>query len=374
MRTFKLHYILLAAIIVCQACTSPNDAANDWQLGPFVKQDDANPILTALDSTAFFCPVRQDSVFWEAKDVFNPTALVKDGKVHLLYRAEDEIGKFAGTSRIGLATSTDGIHFDRQPAPIFFPENDSLSKYEWEGGCEDPRIAETEDGTYFMTYTAYDGQVARLLIASSKNLTAWTKHGPVFQRAERGKYINLWSKSGAIVCKKQGDRFVATKINGKYWMYWGDTNIYLAWSDDLISWTPVTDESAGVTEYNLKPIFGPRPGKFDSDLVEPGPQAMITDKGILLVYNSRNMGENADPNIPEGTYSGGQILLDANDPSVVINRSAQYFITPDRDYEITGQVNKVCFLEGLVNFKGKWFLYYGTADSKIAVAVSESKL
>jgi predicted GH43/DUF377 family glycosyl hydrolase len=42
---------------------------------------------------------------------------------------------------------------------------------------------------------------------------------------------------------------------------------------------------------------------------------------------------------------------------------------PEKKYEITGQVNQVCFLEGMVPFNGKWFLYYGTADSKIAVAV-----
>jgi predicted GH43/DUF377 family glycosyl hydrolase len=42
---------------------------------------------------------------------------------------------------------------------------------------------------------------------------------------------------------------------------------------------------------------------------------------------------------------------------------------PDNIYEISGQVGHVCFAEGLVNYKGKWFLYYGTADSKIAVAV-----
>ncbi|WP_265200337.1 hypothetical protein [Aureitalea sp. L0-47] len=38
-------------------------------------------------------------------------------------------------------------------------------------------------------------------------------------------------------------------------------------------------------------------------------------------------------------------------------------------FEKVGEVNEVCFVEGLVNYKGKYFLYYGTADSKIAVAV-----
>jgi predicted GH43/DUF377 family glycosyl hydrolase len=54
----------------------------------------------------------------------------------------------------------------------------------------------------------------------------------------------------------------------------------------------------------------------------------------------------------------------------LINRSNQAFIWPDKDYERIGEVNEVCFVEGLVHFNGKWFLYYGTADSKIAVAVT----
>ncbi len=370
MKKSYLYLLLFFALLF--GCTPPVQD-DTWQLGPFVKQDNANPILGPLETTSFFCPVRQDTVFWEAKDVFNPTALVRDGMVYMLYRAEDKVGKYAGTSRIGLATSTDGVNFSREPLPIFYPENDSLAVYEWEGGCEDPRIAESEDGTYFMTYTAYDGTIARLLIASSKDLRSWTKYGPVFKSAEDGKFLNLWSKSGSIVCKQMGDKFIATKINGKYWMYWGDTNIYLAWSDDLITWTPVTDPENGVTELKLKAIFGPRPGKFDSDLVEPGPQAMLTEQGILMVYNGRNKGAGGDAGLPEGTYSAGQVLLDSTDPSKVLKRSENYFFTPDKNYEITGQVNNVCFLEGLVNFKGKWYLYYGTADSKIAVAVNEPK-
>ena len=73
--------------------------------------------------------------------------------------------------------------------------------------------------------------------------------------------------------------------------------------------------------------------------------------------------------LPEHTYTASQILLDANDPSKVLDRMDTYFIKPDKPYEITGQVNQVCFIEGLVNFKDHWYLYYGTADSKIAVAV-----
>lgn len=367
----KLFTYTAVAFALLVACTQKVQE-KPWQLGPFVKQDARNPILGPLEQTTFYCPVRQDTVNWEAKDVFNPTAVVRNGQVHMLYRAEDRVGKYAGTSRIGLAVSSDGINFERMPEPVFFPENDSVKVYEWEGGCEDPRIVEDAEGTYYMTYTAYDGSVARLLVASTKDLRSWTKHGPVFKNAENGKFVDLWSKSGSIISKKEGERFIATKINGKYWMYWGDTNIYLAWSDDLLNWTPVIDPENGAAEYKLKVVFGPRPGKFDSDLVEPGPQAFITADGILLIYNSRNKAEGGDPNLPEGTYAAGQILFDINDPAQVVQRSEQYFFKPDKDYEITGQVNNVCFLEGLVEYKGSWYLYYGTADSKIAVAVSSA--
>ena len=64
-------------------------------------------------------------------------------------------------------------------------------------------------------------------------------------------------------------------------------------------------------------------------------------------------------------------MFDANDPSKVTDRMDTYFMKPDKTYETTGQVNQVCFIEGLVNYKGKWFLYYGTADSKIAAAMKE---
>ncbi len=341
-----------------------NPANQAWQMKPFLKADSVNPILNPSSILTFKCPIRGEVVHWEEKDVFNPAAVFKDDKIYLLYRAEDTIGKYAGTSRLGLAVSVDGIHFTKFREPVFYPDKDLMQEYEWEGGCEDPRIVEDEAGNYFLTYTAWDGETARLAIASSKNLFHWDKHGLIFCDFHEGKYRDHWSKSGAIICKKSGNRLVAAQINGKYWMYWGDTDIYLAHSTDLIHWSPVE-----TSEGSLKNVFGPRNGYFDSDLVEPGPPALITDNGILLIYNSRNHPEYGDPGIPAGTYSAGQVLLDLQDPGRVIDRSDSNFFQPEDPYEITGQVGNVCFLEGLVPFDQAWFLYYGTADSRIAVAV-----
>lgn len=323
-----------------------------------------NPILQPDSTTKFFDPILQKDVKWEEKDVFNPAAVVRNDTIFLLYRAEDMIGKFAGTSRIGLAWSTDGLHFTRHPHPVFYPDNDSLKILEWEGGVEDPRIVQDNNGTYFMTYTAYDGDKARLLVASSKDLFTWTKHGHVFAKAYDGKYVNDWSKSGSIVSEYKNGTPVAVKVKGKYWMYWGDTKIWAATSDDLVNWMPMDENGE-------KSVFGPREKKFDSDLVEPGPPALLMKDGIYLIYNSRNVRSKGDTSLTEGTYAAGYVKIDQNDPTKVIERSDNYFIKPDKPYETTGQVNHVCFLEGLVQLKGTWFLYYGTADSKIAVAVKK---
>jgi beta-1,2-mannosidase len=352
------------------ACTTQKkeqpEEINDttWAILPFVKVDSLNPILTAGDGK-FICPILKKEVKWEEKDVFNPAAVVRNDSVFLIYRAEDIIGKYAGTSRLGLAVSTDGLHFIRRKKPILFPAEDEMKRYEWEGGIEDPRIVEREDGTYVMTYTAYDGQVARLCIASSTNLLTWTKHGLVLQ----GEYLDSWSKSGAIVAKQVGEKIIAQKIDGKYWMYFGDTDLFLATSDDLINWQPVTEENQ-----KFKSVLQPRKGYFDSRLVESGPYALLTDKGIVLIYNGMNLDQGGDSIIAKGAYCAGQALFDKNDPSKLIDRLEKNFLRPDQPYEISGQINQVCFVEGLVPFHGKWFLYFGTADSKIAVATSSTFL
>lgn len=330
-------------------------AAEDWQLKPFVKVDAVNPILSPWPESEFVCPL-QGRVNWEAAHVFNPAAMVREGKVWLLYRAQDR----AGVSRLGLAWSEDGLHFTRLPAPVVYPAEDLAKAFEAGGGCEDPRVVEDGRGGYLLTYTGYDGKTARLLTATSKDLRTWQKHGPAFE----GDMREEWTKSGSIVCRRQGEHLVAEKIDGAYWMYLRDSKFLLARSADLIHWR-VVPEASGAPRVVVKG----RPGMFDSDLVEPGPPALIREDGILLLYNGVNARTNGDSRLPAGNFASGQILFDLRDPSRVLRRSDTFFLTPDRPYEITGQVGNVCFIEGLVPFRGRWYLYYGTADSKVAVAV-----
>ncbi len=382
MKSFLLLFAITTILIAgsCREEQQQDSGSDTWMLTGFEKIDSINPCLVpGLDS--FQDPILGKYVQWEKKDVFNPAAVVRDGKVYLLYRAEDTIGRYNGTSRIGLAESEDGMHFIKRGEPVLYPQEDAFKRYEWEGGCEDPRIVEDSSGRYILTYTAYDGTTARLFVASSADLVNWTKHGSVFGKAEDGKYADIWSKSGSIITRREGDKLIATRINGKYWMYWGESNIYAASSDNLIDWTPVPEEDPAKRSYDslrkhetFKVVFSPRKGMFDSYLVEPGPPAILTKKGILFIYNSRNDPEHGDTSIAKGTYAGGQILADVNDPMKVLERTDKNFIRPDKPFEITGQVNNVIFLEGLVPFRNKWFIYYGTADSKIGVAETHQEL
>lgn len=349
----------------------------NWAFPYFEKIDSLNPILTPAPDLKFLEPITGDTLKWEERNVLNPTAVVKNDRVYLMYRAQD----ITGTSRIGMAVSSDGLHFEKRPAPVFYPDNDEMKTYEWNykkglpqhlnpqdcnscyfDGVEDPRVVESEAGEYIMTYTAYDGRTARLSIASSKDLVTWIKHGLVLKDE---KHKETWSKAGAIVGELQGSSMVAKRISGKYWMYFGDTDIFIASSDDLIEWQVAEDSESG----KMISVLHPRRGYFDSRLVEPGPYAIVKDEGILLIYNSSNAGNFNDASLPTFTYSAGQALFDKNLPYKLIDRTEDSFIRPDKDYEKVGEVNEVCFVEGLVYFKEKWFLYYGTADSKIAVAI-----
>ncbi|MHA6247024.1 glycoside hydrolase family 130 protein [Pontibacter sp. CAU 1760] len=340
----------------------------EWMLGPFERPNEINPIITPKEKTTFKDPMSGKKVNWEAMATFNPASVVRDGKIHVLYRAEDKLGDMmigGHTSRLGMATSEDGKAYKRGDKPVLFPDNDSQKQYEWPGGVEDPRIVEKEDGTYVLTYTQWNKDIPRLAVATSKDLKTWEKHGPAFAKAHDGKFRDLDSKSGAILTRKEGDKLIPTKINGKYWMYFGVPHIWMATSDDLVNWDPVLDDRSEIVK-----VLSPRVGYFDAWLVEAGPPALVTDKGIVVLYNAGNSKALGDTTLADRIYTGGQALYDLNNPMKLLSRSDEPFIKPEMPYEKTGQyVDGTTFMEGLTYFKGKWYLYYGTADSRVAVTV-----
>ncbi|KAK5325650.1 hypothetical protein LTR93_003870 [Exophiala xenobiotica] len=377
---------------------------------PFQKYS-GNPVLTS----------NRDND-WESTYVYNPTAIILNETVFLLYRAQNA----SKTSSIGLAWSTDGYNFTRLSRPILY----ATQPWEGGGGTEDPRIVRV-NGTFYLTYTAYDLNTPRLCIATSEDLLTWAKYPPLFpdssedvnaSKSEDGarKSIISDSKSGAIVTDPTSD--------GLYHMYFGDSVFYHATSTDLVNWT-ASDEPFAT------PIY-----PWENALIEPGPAPIKTRDGRwLLIYNAMTTGQGS---YQPGQYSVGQMLLD--EPSSHTSRSsnpigveeidpstfhseaqAEYearnrqprrhhddaqialpvlpsdnktepvhrmspspspshdsaggplarletpFLVPSTPEEEKGQVDLVVFAEGLVQFKGRWFLYYGQADETVGVAVAD---
>ena len=361
--------ILLISLAVLPLFGYSQNVLPDWALGGFVRPEKANPIITPNPSNQFDCPMQDKKIGWEESDVFNPAATVKDGKIYVLYRAEDNSATGIGkrTSRIGLAESEDGIHMKRRKTPVMYPDKDNMKEYEWEGGCEDPRVTMTEDGLYVMAYTSWNRKVARLCIATSHDLVKWEKHGPAFAKAYNGRFKDIFCKSGSMVTTIKDGKQVLTKIDGKYFMYWGEHAVYAATSDDLVNWTPILDE-----KNELATVIKPRPQYFDSALTECGPPAILTYNVIVLLYNGKNQTNDSkrDKRFTAGAYCAGQILTDPKEPMKVLQRLDVPFFRPMASFEKSGQyVDGTVFIEGLVFFKNKWYLYYGCADSQVSVAI-----
>jgi predicted GH43/DUF377 family glycosyl hydrolase len=343
-------------------------STHGWTLGPFARPVDA-PIIEPNPTAVFSDPILGKPVHWEALHTFNPAAIVRDGKVYVLYRSEDDSGAMVigmHTSRLGLASSEDGVHFITEPNPVFYPDDDSQKGREWPGGVEDPRVVESEDGTYVLTYTQWNRQATDIGIATSTDLIRWTKHGPALVGE---KYQHFDYKSASIVTRLTGGRLIAAKIQGKYWMYWGEVQVRLATSPDLIHWTPVEDSSGKAIV-----LLHNRPRHFDSAFPEVGPPSLLTDHGIVLIYNGKNAEKNGAPGIAGSAYSDGQALFSGDDPRKLLARTDRPFFKPEKTWEQSGQYAAgTTFAEGLVFFQDKWFMYYGCADSRVGVAVWDPK-
>jgi len=273
---------------------------------------------------------------WEAAGTFNPSVVAQGDKIVMLYRAQDK----QGTSRLGYAESTDGVHFTRRADPVFSPAED----YEKDGGVEDPRLVRFGE-TYYLTYTGYNKKDAQLCLATSQDLIHWDRKGVILP-ANRGNWNVKWTKSGAIVPEK---------INGKYWMYFLGTSADnrdqagLASSSDLIHWTEATKA----------PVLPVRPEKFDSRVAEPGPAPILTSDGIVLIYNG------ADDKL---VYRTGVAIFDRTDPRKLLWRSDDPVFSPEKDWEKVGQVPNVVFVEGMLEQQNRFLFYYGGADTYIGIA------
>ena len=281
---------------------------------------------------------------WESVGTFNPAVIRYKSKIVMLYRAQDA----KGTSRLGYASSDDGLHFTRRAEPVLSPE----APYEANGGVEDPRLVKIGK-TFYLTYTGFNKRDAQLCLATSRDLIHWERKG-ILLPAYKGNWNAGWTKSGAILPRK---------IQGKYWMYWLGTSadnkdeMGLSYSSDLIHWTEATKT----------PVLPRRPGSFDERVVEPGPPPLLTKQGIVLIYNG------ADEHL---VYRTGIAVFDRHDPRKVLSRSEEPLFSPELPWEKAGQVPNVVFVEGLIEESieeskadhKRLLLYYGGADKYVGAA------
>jgi predicted GH43/DUF377 family glycosyl hydrolase len=332
----------------------PNYKAPTFPILPFQKYAH-NPILSPNSANN-----------WESAFLYNPTAIVLNGTIFLLYRAQNT----SKTSSIGLAWSTDGYNFTRLNQPIIY----ATEPYEEIGGTEDPRIVRI-NGTFHVTYTAFNNVSAQLCMASSTDLIHWDKTPPLFPGWMDVAYSDIDIPMPRVNHSKSGT-IVSEKIDGVYHMYWGDSFFYHATSLDLKNWTTLPAE-----EYFAAPL-----NPWENRLIEPGPAPIKTRDGRwLLIYNSMTTGR---VGYPKDQYSTGQMLIDPSggfrpklntsngvyQPALKdgpIARIEEPLLVPESTSEQAGQVGQVVFAEGLVQFKGKWFLYFGMADSTLGVATAE---
>ncbi len=301
---------------------------------------------------------------WESRAVFNPAAFVDNGRVHLLYRAMGP----DGVSRLGYASSADGIHFDErldfpvyQPQPGYgapssdrgepTPHYDLMAHPSGGGwaGCEDPRSVKIDDRVY-VSYVAFDGwhfvrQALTSISLTDLNNKRWSWRKPV-----------LISRPGEI---QKNWVIFPERINGKFAILHGlSPKVHVEYLDSL-------EDLDGSKYIDSLPQAGGhgyagRHGHWDTRVRGAGAPPIKTPMGWLLLYHGT---DSRDP----GKYKLGAMMLDLDDPTKVLYRSTAPLLQPEEWYENDGKPG-VVYTCGAVVVGDNLIVYYGGGDKHIAVA------
>src|ERR1035438_179799 len=100
---------VLAAAGLWSAAIAADDPAR-WRIEPFVRPSGTSRVIAPNKESVFRNPMDGKPVHWEALHTFNPAAIARNGRIYVLYRAEDDTGEMRigmHTSRLGLAESDD---------------------------------------------------------------------------------------------------------------------------------------------------------------------------------------------------------------------------------------------------------------------------
>lgn len=252
----------------------------------------------------------------------------------MLYRAVAE----NRVSRLAYARSTDGTAIlDRSSRPILEPSA------EWEEfGCEDPRITRL-DGRYYITYTAYSRRGPRIALVSTDDFQHFEKHGLIGP--------NLDDKDCVIFPERiHGKVALLHRLNWK---------IQLAYFENVSSLCNSNGFWKAYVEHldDHEVIRSRFP--WEESKVGAGPPPIKTDYGWLVIYHGVSI---------DHVYRAGALLLDLEDPAMVLARSREPILEPDMQFERQGVVSNVVFPDGAAVVDGRLFVYYGGADTVCCVA------
>jgi beta-1,2-mannobiose phosphorylase / 1,2-beta-oligomannan phosphorylase len=287
------------------------------------KRYEANPILTHRDWP------------YPVNSVFNPGATIVNGGYLLLVRAEDH----RGLSHLCAARSADGItDWDIDSAPTLAPQPEEYPEETW--GIEDPRITRLDDlGLWVVAYTAY------------------SEVGPMVSLSSTNDFVEF-HRLGPATCPEDKDAALfPVKFKGRYAMLhrpvpaMGGKHIWISFSPDLKHW--------GDHQVVLTARTG---GWWDANKIGLSPPPLETPEGWLILYHG------VKETVSGGVYRLGLALLDREDPTRVLKRTDQWIFGPEESYERIGDVGNVVFPCGWVLKDGELRIYYGGADSCVAVA------
>jgi predicted GH43/DUF377 family glycosyl hydrolase len=260
-------------------------------------------------------------------DLSDPKLNASDSRV-IRY---DGVDYLTTISHLRLVYSEDGVNFKEDAEyPSLFGEGQYESY-----GIEDCRVAKIAD-TYFLTYTMVSANGVGVGLRTTKDWKVFEKKGMIF---------SPHNKDCAIF---------EEKINGKYYALHrpsspelGGNYIWLAESPDGCHWG------------NHKCIAKTREGKFDSKRLGAGAAPIKTAGGWLEIYHGATQ---------ENRYCLGALLLDLNDPSIVVARSEEPIMIPTESYERTGFFGEVIFTNGHIIDGDQIQMYYGAADEYVGLA------
>ena len=308
------------------------------------------------------------SLPFENKGVFNPAVAQKGNHLHMFYRAWNTQNR----STIGYCRLDGPLRvIERMKKPVL--TSSGRSEY----SIEDPRIVHI-DGTYYMTYAAYDKKNCRIACAASKDLMTWQKMGVLspeltYDKAEDlfrqcnglkeryflfesyfkdivGKNVLLWEKDGILFPRKINGRYallhrILPDIQVIYFRKFSDLtpSYWKAYLRNLSRYVVLESEYW----YEVRNIGG-------------GCPPIETEKGLLLIYHG------VDDMDKGRIYRAGAALLDKKDPTKVIGHLKHPLFSPEKEWEKKGNVPNVVFPTGTARFDGRLYIYYGAADKRIA--------